>query len=219
MHSLNPEYSHLQLSNAPTLSNGTYSGLGTVLRSILTQTDGYYNTKLILFYLSNILHNTRWSVLLAARTTNSSFQQRMRACIWCLDSVDSRAGMLSCSGEKALMSMVSIVHYKILFHIKKRIEHIFSQYYHKKRVGFRSVNVSTFIYKFTKYWIELCSKTLSVVQEARIFWPHCAIRWHHLTILSTDTISAFLGAWHVEHVTEWSPVLGSDTPSWVNHLT
>ena len=77
------------------------------------------------------------------------------------------------------MSMVSIVHYKILFHIhsqKKRIGHIFSQYYHKKRVGFRSVNVSTFIYGFTKYRIELCSKTLSVVQEERIFWPHRAIR-------------------------------------------
>ena len=102
---------------------------------------------------------------------------------------------------------------------KKRIEHNFWQYYHKKRVGFRSVNVSTFIYGFTKYWIELCSKTLSVVQEERIFWPHWAIRWHPLTILSTDTILAFLWVWHVEHVTEWSPVLGLHAPSWVNHST
>ena len=37
-------------------------------------TDEYYNTKLILFYLSNVLHNTWWSMLLAAPTTNSSFQ-------------------------------------------------------------------------------------------------------------------------------------------------
>ena len=151
-------------------------------------------------------------------------QGRMHACIWCLDSIDSHAGMLSCSGEKALMSMVSIVHYKNLFHIhlpKKKIEHNFWQYYHKKRVGFRSVcvNVSTFIYGLTKYWIELCSKTLSVVQEERIFWLQQAIRWHPLTILSTDTVSAFLWAWSVEHVTEWSPVLGSHAPSWVNHLT
>ena len=123
-------------------------------------------------------------------------------------------------------SIDTIIYYKILITLKKKKSGKKRQFYKMvfirninqiKWVGLRRVKVSTLIYGFTKKWIAFCSNMLSDVQEEGMFCPHRAIRWQPRTILSTDTISAFLRPWRVERVSVCSPVLASGFPMWVNH--
>ena len=126
---------------------------------------------------------------------------------------------------KSIMSIGTIDHYNFSFFFFFSIHLALSKWYVQiysetwKRLGLRSVKVSTLICGLMRNWTEFCSNILSVVQPEWMVCPHRGIRWHPLTILSTQTISAFLQPCCVERATEKKPVLGSIFPIWVNHST